>query len=282
MSHNDFFKNIYLHTAGLRCSQTTTELLMIQSDTNYRTSGLVFLNFFLLVTMGSNDELVKLWLSADAVCFDVDSTLCKEEAIDELAKFCGVGEEIRKCTIEAMNGNISFQDALRTRLNIIKPSKSILKQFIETHPPKLTDGVKDLILILQKKNIDIYLISGGFRTIIETVAKEVNIPKDHIFANRLQFDQDGNYVSFDKAELTAKSGGKGQVIQLLKDKHNYSNLIMIGDGATDMEASPPADAFIGFGGNVVRKKVKEEAKWFVMSFAELTNVFKNGSNNMEV
>lgn len=31
------------------------------------------------------------------------------------------------------------------------------------------------------------------------------------------------------------------------------------------------DAFIGFGGNQVREKVKQEAKWFVMGFQELTN-----------
>ena len=29
------------------------------------------------------------------------------------------------------------------------------------------------------------------------------------------------------------------------------------------------DAFIGFGGNVVRSRVKEGALWFVMSFQEL-------------
>jgi len=29
------------------------------------------------------------------------------------------------------------------------------------------------------------------------------------------------------------------------------------------------DAFIGFGGNQVRERVKKEAKWFVMDFSEL-------------
>lgn len=33
---------------------------------------------------------------ADAVCFDVDSTVTEEECIDELAKFCGKGDEIAK------------------------------------------------------------------------------------------------------------------------------------------------------------------------------------------
>lgn len=34
-------------------------------------------------------------------------------------------------------------------------------------------------------------------------------------------------------------------------RNGYKNLIMVGDGATDAEACPPADAFIGFGGNQV-------------------------------
>ena len=38
-----------------------------------------------------------------------------------------------------------------------------------------------------------------------------------------------------------------------------------GDGATDMEARPPADIFVGFGGNVIREKVKGGADWFVTS-----------------
>ncbi|EDO27358.1 predicted protein, partial [Nematostella vectensis] len=46
-------------------------------------------------------------------------------------------------------------------------------------------------------------------------------------------------------------------------------LVVIGDGVTDMEACPPADAFIGFGGNVVREQVKANAPWFVTDFKVL-------------
>ena len=44
---------------------------------------------------------------------------------------------------------------------------------------------------------------------------------------------------------------------------------MIGDGATDLESCPPADGFIGFGGNVIREKVKLNSPWFVHDFQEL-------------
>lgn len=38
---------------------------------------------------------------------------------------------------------------------------------------------------------------------------------------------------------------------------------MIGDGATDMQARPPADLFVGYGGVVQRQVVKEGADLFV-------------------
>ena len=52
-------------------------------------------------------------------------------------------------------------------------------------------------------------------------------------------------------------------------RHGYNSLLMIGDGATDAEACPPADGFIGFGGNQVRDSVKQLAHWFVHDFREL-------------
>lgn len=55
----------------------------------------------------------------------------------------------------------------------------------------------------------------------------------------------GEYAGFEENEPTSKSGGKAIVIDLLKEKYGFKNLVHIGDGATDLEACPPADAFIG-------------------------------------
>lgn len=35
-----------------------------------------------------------IWRNVDAVCFDVDSTVCRDEAIDELARFAGKDKEV--------------------------------------------------------------------------------------------------------------------------------------------------------------------------------------------
>jgi len=43
-------------------------------------------------------EVVATWQNAQAVCFDVDSTVCEDEGIDELAAFCGAGEAVAAWT----------------------------------------------------------------------------------------------------------------------------------------------------------------------------------------
>jgi len=214
------------------------------------------------------DATVAAWRSADAVCFDVDSTVITSEGIDDLAEFCGVGDRVREMTSKAMGGNVTFRKALQDRLNIIRPSQTQIRDFAE-HQPTLTPGIKDLVDLLHSRSIPVYLISGGFHEFIDPVADRLNIPRDNVHANRLFFTYDGSYAAFDTNELTSESGGKGRVIRRLKDSRGFKQLVMIGDGATDLEACPPADAFIGFGGNQVRAKVKENAAWFVTDFQDL-------------
>ena len=43
-------------------------------------------------------ETLELWRNADAVCFDVDSTVGVDEGIDELAEFCGAGKAVAEWT----------------------------------------------------------------------------------------------------------------------------------------------------------------------------------------
>ena len=46
-------------------------------------------------------------------------------------------------------------------------------------------------------------------------------------------------------------------------------MIMVGDGMTDMQAKPPAQLVIGYGGIVDRPSVRDQADWFVTDFEEL-------------
>jgi len=212
--------------------------------------------------------------NADAVCFDVDSTVVKTEGIDLLAACFGVYDQVAELTKTAMEGNVKFQDAMAQRLAIMKPTVEGVEKCLAKEKPRFTKGMKQLVARLQERDVDIYLVSGGFTVMIEPIAEILKIPKENIYANTILFDDDGNYKDFDRSAPTSKSGGKPAVVAQLKKAKGYKTVVMIGDGATDMDARPPASAFIGYGGVQVRPKVKAGADWFVTSWRELMKELK--------
>lgn len=141
----------------------------------------------------------------------------------------------------------------------------------------LFKNFREFIQHLRQSNKKIYLISGGFDCLIEPVAVELGIPLSNLFANKLLFDFKGNYIAFDTTQPTSRSGGKGEAIQQIKTFNqnrlepngSLQKIVMIGDGATDLEAAPPADHFIGYGGNIVRESVRDKAQYFVTDFKQL-------------
>lgn len=107
---------------------------------------------------------------------------------------------------------------------------------------------------------------------IEPIAEKLDIPKARIFANTIRFDEEGRYSGFDAEEPTSRDGGKPAVLRSLAREHGYKTMVMIGDGATDLQARPPAKAFIGYGGVAARQKVMDGADWFVRDFKDLVDV----------
>jgi phosphoserine phosphatase len=209
---------------------------------------------------------------ADGFVFDVDSTVVKTEGIDILGKCFGVYDEIAALTRSAMGGDKKFEDAMVERLQLLADrgmTRAKLDSCVSTDgAPQWSPGIQDLVKALHAHNIQVYLLSGGFYNMILPIAKELNISTDHVFANEILFDKDGNYAGFDRDAPTSASGGKPAVLQLLMNQRGYKTMIMVGDGATDLEARTlgPASAFIGYGGVVERPAVKAAADWYIKDF----------------
>ncbi|XP_048137756.1 phosphoserine phosphatase, chloroplastic-like [Rhodamnia argentea] len=218
-------------------------------------------------------EVLDLWRNADAVCFDVDSTVCVDEGIDELAEFCGAGKAVAEWTARAMGGSIPFEEALAARLSLFNPSLSQVQDFLNKRPPRISPGINELIMKLKANKTDVYLISGGFRQMINPVASILGIPPENIFANQLLFGSSGQFLGFDTNEPTSRSGGKATAVQQIRKAYGYKSLVMIGDGATDLEARKPdgADLFISYAGVQLREAVAAKADWLVFNFKDLIN-----------
>ena len=159
------------------------------------------------------------WRQAQAVCFDVDSTVCVDEGIDELAAFMGSGAAVAAWTAKAMGGSVPFEEALEARLQLIQPTSAALARFLAEHPPRLSPGIVELVKALRAKGKAVFLVSGGFTQMIYPVAALLGLPREAVFANTILFDSAGQYAGFDREAYTSRSGGKARAIQVLKERH---------------------------------------------------------------
>jgi phosphoserine phosphatase len=168
--------------------------------------------------------------------------------------------------------------ALAARLTLLAPSRGAVDAFVAAHAPALTPGLAALVAALQARGTAVYLVSGGFTQMILPVADALRVPRARVHANTLLFDAaTGAFAGFDEAAPTSRDGGKAAVLRALKAAHGYAPLIMVGDGATDLQARPPADAFVGYGGVVEREVVRKGADWFVKDWAEFTALVEEGA-----
>ena len=233
----------------------------------------------------ASSQVTKLWQQAEAVCFDVDCTITKQDSLDDWADFLGKGEQVRKLSKMAMEGKMDVEESLQKRLEIIEPTAEKLKTYMDSKTAKkrLVPGIKALVEELQSRGVKVYLISGGFRQLILPVADLLDIPHDNIFANRFvsnATEQDPEQTvpavslkTYDAEEPTNRKGGKLEAIRRIREMQGVQTVVMVGDGSTDLEAAQESggvDLFIGYGGVVERDEVKEHANWFIKDFNQLT------------
>ena len=199
------------------------------------------------------------------IFFDVDSTLVTIEGIDVLA---GGNPEVVRLTEAAMNGEIPLDQVYGKRLEMIRPSKTAVEQLGETYVRSLVDGAKETIAALQDNGAVVHLVTAGIGQAILPLAAALGIAPRNVHAVALTFDADGNYKDFDRRSFLTRPGGKELVVRDVRAR-SHGKAAFIGDGVSDLEAKPAVDLFIGFGGVVVRPRVKENADLYVTNLRDV-------------
>lgn len=214
--------------------------------------------------------------TAGAVMMDVDSSVCIDEGIDELADWLGKREDVEHWTTKAMEGEVTFEEALAARLGAMRPSKKAIDDLLSARPPRFSSGVIAFAGRLRERGTEVFLVSGGFEQMLRPVADALQVPYGNIIANRILFDEGGNYTGYDDGRFTSRSGGKQRAAEYVRTELGYSPVVMIGDGMTDLEARGEggADCFIGFGGVKEREAVRQGSDLFVYDFWLLADMLK--------
>lgn len=184
------------------------------------------------------------------VVFDCDSTLCGIEGIDELA--ADHAEEIRPLTDAAMDGSLPLEEVYGRRLEIIRPTRSRVEGLASLYIERLVEDARSTVAALLWLGKDVRVISGGLLPPVIAVARELGIDPGAVAAVDVAFDASGNYAGYETDSKLARSGGKPEVIRGWRLQRP---VMLVGDGATDLEARPEVDLFVAYMGVAYRPKV---------------------------
>lgn len=206
---------------------------------------------------------------------DFDSTVTQVEGLDELAAIALKGQadgaeivkKIKALTDAGMSGEISFSEALKSRIELLKANKSHIEILIDFLKTKISDSFLRNKSFLKEYNADIYIVSSGFKEFILPITQSLGLKDENVYANTFTFDEEGNITGVDQSNVLAQTGGKIKLMESLKFEGHVS---VIGDGYTDFEIKKAgfADRFYAFTENVERPKVVAEADFAIKSLDE--------------
>ncbi len=206
---------------------------------------------------------------------DFDSTFTKVEGLDELAAISLASQKnrdevvgkIKELTDRGMAGELSFEQALQQRIQLLSASREHVELLVEFLRGKVSDSFLRNKEFISEYRDQIYIVSSGFREFIEPIVTEMGVREDHVFANTFLFDEAGTIVGYDDTNVLSKNGGK---VSLLRQLSLPGDVYVIGDGYTDYELreSGLANKFFAFTENIERQKVVEKADHIVNSLDE--------------
>jgi phosphoserine phosphatase len=216
-----------------------------------------------------------LWLPFDLIIFDCDSTLSLIEGIDELARLAGQESEISALTRKAMDGEVPLESVYEQRIVAVKPTRAQMRAIKKAYRDQAVPDAPVVVAALQGLGKHVFIVSGGLVEAVADFGEWLGVPRDHIFAVGMEYDQlsgewwryhrpnDGEqFLAVEEHPLTG-TGGKTAVIENEIRSNHKGRAMLIGDGLSDLEARPAVDLFVGFGGMVKRARVLEGADVFI-------------------
>lgn len=163
---------------------------------------------------------------------DMDSTMIRQECVDELADEAGVGKYVASITARAMNGEIGFEGALRERVGLLKGLPvEIIRHVIDTRI-ELMPGGPELVRTMKAHGAWCTLVSGGFTDFTDRIAEKIGFQETR--ANLL-VQADGRLTG-EVVEPILGRQAKADALHEISGRLGLTpaDAIAVGDGANDL------------------------------------------------
>lgn len=163
---------------------------------------------------------------------DMDSTMIRQECIDELAEEAGVGGHVKEITVRAMNGELDFESALLERVALLRGlSERVITKVLESRITLMPGGL-ELVSTMRANGAHTALVSGGFTAFTGHVAGILGF--DETRANTLLIEA-GRLIG-DVAYPILGRAAKVTALEEITARLGIASadVIAVGDGANDL------------------------------------------------
>jgi phosphoserine phosphatase len=163
---------------------------------------------------------------------DMDSTMIRQECIDELADEAGVGAHVAEITARAMNGELDFEGALRERVGLLAGLDADVIGKVLAERITYMPGGRDLVATMRANGGYALLVSGGFTAFAARVAEVLGF--DEARANELEIE--AGRLTGRVVEPILGRAAKVAALEEVAARLGITPLeaIAVGDGANDL------------------------------------------------
>ena len=175
---------------------------------------------------------------------DMDSTLITIETIDELADLVGKKSQVSEITMQAMRGEIPYDESLRRRVSVLKGMAEMELERVYLQRVKLSPGADKLIAGAKKAGMKILLVSGGFTHVTEKLKAKLKL--DYTRANTLKIA--GGKLTGEIEGTIVNADVKREALIAVRDELKIAKeqIIAVGDGANDLKFMAEAGVSIAY------------------------------------
>jgi len=163
------------------------------------------------------------------VIFDVEGVLFDAEYLPILAEKVNKEKEIWEITKKGIQGEINWEEGLKTRINLLKGLDLAICQEVANSLPIMT-GAKETCRALKAAGWRLMAISGGFSIMTDRLKKELDL--DYIYSNELLFKNgklDGVKINVDSDKA------KSARIKIEEWGEKKEDIVVAVDGANDVK-----------------------------------------------
>ncbi|MEM9632950.1 MAG: phosphoserine phosphatase SerB [Pseudomonadota bacterium] len=163
---------------------------------------------------------------------DMDSTMIRQECIDELAAELGLKDRISDITERAMRGEIEFEPALRERVSLLAglPVSSI--DVVLSNRISLMPGGRTLVQTMKANGAYCALVSGGFTHFTSAVADMIGFDENQ--ANTL-LETDSKLSGKVGEPILGREAKRERLETLVAEQGlTFDETLAVGDGANDL------------------------------------------------